>query len=114
MKVISHSADGFRNLKNTDIQAHPSMNIIFGENGQGKTNLLESIFLRLAILKTTLCCSGASFNFAIFLRPSGHVLLSLIFYYEDTLCSIIVGIIIHAFPVNSTHVVKVWISAIAV
>ncbi|MBQ4245234.1 MAG: DNA replication/repair protein RecF [Clostridia bacterium] len=45
MKVISHSADGFRNLKNTDIQAHPSMNIIFGENGQGKTNIIESIWL---------------------------------------------------------------------
>ncbi|MBQ6265618.1 MAG: DNA replication/repair protein RecF [Clostridia bacterium] len=45
MNVISHSADSFRNLKNTHIQAHPSMNIIFGENGQGKTNIIESIWL---------------------------------------------------------------------
>ena len=45
MNVISHSADCFRNLKNTHIEAHPSMNIIFGENGQGKTNIIESIWL---------------------------------------------------------------------
>ena len=45
MNVISHSADRFRNLKNTHIEAHPSMNIIFGENGQGKTNIIESIWL---------------------------------------------------------------------
>ena len=45
MNVISHSADGFRNLKNTHIEAHPSMNIIFGENAQGKTNIIESIWL---------------------------------------------------------------------
>ena len=51
MNVISHSADSFRNLKNTYIEAHPSMNIIFGENGQGKTNILESIWL------FTGCCS---------------------------------------------------------
>ncbi|MBR4765698.1 MAG: DNA replication/repair protein RecF [Clostridia bacterium] len=45
MNVISHSADSFRNLKKTHIEAHPSMNIIFGENGQGKTNIIESIWL---------------------------------------------------------------------
>lgn len=45
MRVIRHSADCFRNLKNTVIEADPRMNIIYGENGQGKTNLIESMWL---------------------------------------------------------------------
>lgn len=45
MRVISHGADHFRNLKDTYFEADPSMNIIYGENGQGKTNIIESIWL---------------------------------------------------------------------
>lgn len=45
MRVISHSANNFRNLKESFFEADPSMNVIFGENGQGKTNIIESIWL---------------------------------------------------------------------
>lgn len=34
----------FRNYKNEKIEFSPGMNILYGNNGQGKTNILESIF----------------------------------------------------------------------
>ena len=38
----------FRNYENIDVSFHPGMNVITGENAQGKTNLLESmIYLSL-------------------------------------------------------------------
>ncbi len=39
------SVIGFRNLENTVFQAHRGLNIIIGENGQGKTNFLEAIYV---------------------------------------------------------------------
>ncbi len=36
--------EGFRNYRLQTFQPHPRLNIIIGENAQGKTNLLESIF----------------------------------------------------------------------
>jgi len=39
-----HTCD-FRNLRDVEYRPHPRFNVIFGDNGQGKTNLLESIFL---------------------------------------------------------------------
>ena len=38
------SLEGFRNYKQQFVNFHPSLNIITGDNAQGKTNLLESIF----------------------------------------------------------------------
>ncbi len=38
------SLEGFRNYQQQKVQFHPRLNILTGENGQGKTNLLESIF----------------------------------------------------------------------
>lgn len=38
-------AKGYRNIDNIEISPDEGMNIIFGENAQGKTNLLESIWL---------------------------------------------------------------------
>ncbi len=35
---------GFRNYQSEEIMFNPSLNILIGENAQGKTNLLESIF----------------------------------------------------------------------
>jgi DNA replication and repair protein RecF len=35
----------FRNLPHVLIEPHPRFNVFFGDNGQGKTNLLEGIFL---------------------------------------------------------------------
>lgn len=34
----------FRNLRDSEIELHPSANILVGDNGQGKTNLLEAIY----------------------------------------------------------------------
>ena len=45
MYVTQHKAKDFRNLENAVISPDRSINIIFGENGQGKTNLIESIWL---------------------------------------------------------------------
>lgn len=38
------TTDHFRNLVAGDIPFHPAVNIVVGRNGQGKTNLLESIY----------------------------------------------------------------------
>ena len=45
MYVTQHNAKDFRNLENASFSPDRSINIIFGENGQGKTNLIESIWL---------------------------------------------------------------------
>ncbi|MBQ4313776.1 MAG: DNA replication/repair protein RecF [Clostridia bacterium] len=45
MKVITFNAEGFRNLKPLRIEPCEGINVIYGDNGQGKTNLLEAIGL---------------------------------------------------------------------
>ena len=45
MFVTAIKADGFKNLENVMIEPHPKYNLITGMNAQGKTNLLESIWL---------------------------------------------------------------------
>ena len=45
MKALRFSADGFRNLSEVDIEFDPELNIIYGRNAQGKTNILEGIWL---------------------------------------------------------------------
>ena len=44
MRVLSLKADGFRNLDGIALTPHPERNLIFGNNAQGKTNLLEAIW----------------------------------------------------------------------
>lgn len=39
----------FRNLADVQIDAHPRFNILSGQNGQGKTNILEAIYLLSAV-----------------------------------------------------------------
>jgi len=39
------AVDGIRNLATQAIDFHPGVNLILGDNGQGKTNLLEAIYL---------------------------------------------------------------------
>ena len=53
MKVHELSFEHFRNLKNNTIRPAESVNVIYGENAQGKTNLLEAIWL---------FCGGHSFR----------------------------------------------------
>ena len=43
MRVLSISLDGFRNYENFSASFVPGVNVICGENAQGKTNLLEAI-----------------------------------------------------------------------
>jgi len=38
------TAENFRNLAGDPVDFHPSVNIVVGRNGQGKTNLLEAIY----------------------------------------------------------------------
>lgn len=45
MKVVSLKTDGFKNLRNIDLKFDEALNVISGENAQGKTNLLEAIWL---------------------------------------------------------------------
>jgi DNA replication and repair protein RecF len=42
---------GFRNLKEQSVDLHDGLNLLIGENGQGKTNFLEAIYL-LATLRS--------------------------------------------------------------
>ncbi len=45
MYVTAIKSDGFKNLSDVMIKPHPKYNLITGMNAQGKTNLLESIWL---------------------------------------------------------------------
>lgn len=45
MKIENHTAQNYRNLKHIDFTPSEGINIIYGENGQGKTNIIESIWL---------------------------------------------------------------------
>jgi DNA replication and repair protein RecF len=45
VEIVSLSTDGFRNLVNGRVELHPRLNLVVGENGQGKTNLLEALAL---------------------------------------------------------------------
>ena len=55
MKVIAVKFENYRNLKNDILQPCDGVNIIYGDNAQGKTNLLEAIWL---------FCGGHSFRSA--------------------------------------------------
>ena len=45
MKVEKVSFQNYRNLADGEISPSGGINIVYGENGQGKTNLLEAIFM---------------------------------------------------------------------
>jgi DNA replication and repair protein RecF len=44
-KIKKLQAQNFRNLKNDIFEFGPAINCIFGQNGNGKTNLLEAVYL---------------------------------------------------------------------
>src|SRR5438477_8583250 len=44
MILRSATPENFRNLASEAVAFHPSVNIVVGRNGQGKTNLLEAIY----------------------------------------------------------------------
>ncbi len=45
MIVERFFCENFRNLKNIEIEPCPNINLIYGQNAQGKTNLLEGLWL---------------------------------------------------------------------
>lgn len=45
MKLSYFAADGFKNLRGVSLTPDPFYNMILGENAQGKTNILEAIWL---------------------------------------------------------------------
>jgi len=51
MRLIKLKLGSFRNLKNLELAPGAKFNVFYGNNGQGKTNLLESIYL-LATMKS--------------------------------------------------------------
>jgi len=51
MKLKKLKLGSFRNLKNVELEPGEKFNVFHGNNGQGKTNLLESIYL-LATMKS--------------------------------------------------------------
>ncbi len=45
MVINRITADGYKNLEDINIELDPKMNIVCGENAQGKTNLIEAVWL---------------------------------------------------------------------
>ena len=45
MKLRRLKTENFRNLAAVDLVPGPGVNVIYGENAQGKTNLIEAIYL---------------------------------------------------------------------
>ncbi len=45
MKIKGICCEKFRNIRDLKLSAHPKMNILYGSNAQGKTNILEAIWL---------------------------------------------------------------------
>ncbi|MFR8761714.1 MAG: AAA family ATPase, partial [Megasphaera lornae] len=44
MKITGVRLFNFRNYKNMELNFHNMIHIFYGNNGQGKTNLLESLY----------------------------------------------------------------------
>lgn len=49
MQLVRLFADGVRNLHEVKLEAHPRLTAFVGDNGQGKTNLLEAVHLAAAL-----------------------------------------------------------------
>ena len=49
MRLRSLSLCNFRNLAAVEVEPHPAFTVVAGENGQGKTNLLEAIYYLLCL-----------------------------------------------------------------
>ena len=45
MKITELRLESYRNIENISLSPCEGVNIIYGENAQGKTNILEAIFL---------------------------------------------------------------------
>lgn len=45
MSVVKFNTQHFRNLKDTSVEFDPQVNVILGNNGSGKSSILEALFL---------------------------------------------------------------------
>ena len=45
MKINSVELNNFRNISSIKLEATDGVNVLYGENAQGKTNILEAIWL---------------------------------------------------------------------
>ena len=45
MIIKRFKAEGFRNIEKCDIEFSPGVNLLYGKNAQGKTNIIEGIYL---------------------------------------------------------------------
>lgn len=45
LAIVSLAVEGFRNLASAEIVLGPRLNVLQGDNGQGKTNLLEALYV---------------------------------------------------------------------
>jgi DNA replication and repair protein RecF len=45
VEILSLTSDAFRNLASSRVEFHQRLNLVVGDNGQGKTNLLEALAL---------------------------------------------------------------------
>lgn len=45
MEITTLTPEGFRNVAGGRIEFHSRLNLVVGDNGQGKTNLLEALAL---------------------------------------------------------------------
>jgi DNA replication and repair protein RecF len=77
MAISQLSLTDFRNLRSTTLEFNPKFNLICGDNGSGKTSLLEAIFVlcqahsfRTHQLKQ--CINNARSGFLLFGRFDGH------------------------------------------
>lgn len=75
MYIKSIQLDGYRNYKNETVYFDKGTNVLFGDNAQGKTNILEAIFM----CATTKSHKGAKDKETInFEEPEAHISL----YFE--------------------------------
>ena len=51
MRITGAKLNHFRNYASCEFAPCPGVNVLLGDNGQGKTNLLEALYL---------CCTGRS------------------------------------------------------
>jgi DNA replication and repair protein RecF len=78
LAVEALSVRGFRNLATVDIELGPRFNVLAGDNGQGKTNLLEALYLvatsrsfRTAKLVELLASEGETASIRARIREDG-------------------------------------------